>query len=147
MLFASAQTAERLRTSAEPSGTTDLNVLLAGLLASMDSPVSLRCDPLPPAAGAEEEWWLLLLWLLTPLRRDGERCRYVHVHVQCSEDAADTGRYLLSVRCNSLEGPALPSLENTQLAALAERLQVTLQPPAPADTHCLFILQFAGKKI
>ena len=144
MHVTSVHPAERLRVAAEPSGTTDLNVLIAGLLATMPVPVSLRCDTLPPAAGAEEEWWLLLQWLLQPLKRHNDAMRYVHV--QCSEDPATRERrHLLCLRCNNLEGTAAPRLDNPQLASLATRLQVQLLPTTPADTHCLFILQFAGK--
>ncbi|RYY85962.1 MAG: hypothetical protein EOO15_15700 [Chitinophagaceae bacterium] len=135
---------ERLRIVAEPSGTTDLNVLLAGLLASMSAPVSLRCDPLPAALGAEEEWWMLLQWLLSPLHsKDAATC---YVHIQCSEDqSARDRRFLLRVRC-SIPGPATAhNFDNPQLARVADRLQVRLQVPDPADAHCLFILQFAGK--
>ncbi|TCZ69589.1 hypothetical protein [Flaviaesturariibacter aridisoli] len=144
MHVTSVHPAERLRGNAEPSGTTDLNTLLAGLLATMPVPVSLRCDTLPPAAGAEEEWWLLLQWILQPLKRPCQSLRYVHV--QCGEDPASRDRrYLLSLRCNDLEGAATPGLSNPQLSALAARLQVQVLPPASYDTHCLFILQFAGK--
>lgn len=144
MTLTSVHPAERLRGNAEPSGTTDLNVLLAGLLATSPEPVALRCDKLPPAAGAEEEWWLLLQWLLQPLKRQPADSRYVHV--QCQEDPSGRNqRYVLSLRCNSTERCTPAGLGNPQLAALAERLGVQLLPPAPADTHCLFMLQFAGK--
>src|SRR5687767_6850413 len=113
MHLTSAQPAERLRKNAEPSGTTDLNVLLSGLLASMAAPVSLRCDTLPPAAGAEEEWWLLLQWLLSPLRREDAPTRYVHV--QCAEaPLTREPRYQLCVRCNNIGPVAAPSFENPQ---------------------------------
>ncbi|RYY39185.1 MAG: hypothetical protein EOO08_11715 [Chitinophagaceae bacterium] len=134
----------RLRVSAEPSAATDLNVLLAGLLASMAAPISLRCDPLPAAQGAEEEWWMLLQWLLSPLGGAETQNRYVHV--QCSEDrSARDRRFLLSVRCN-IPAPAVPhTFDNPQLADVARRLQVRLQAPSPSDSNCLFLLQFAGK--
>ncbi|GAB4091155.1 hypothetical protein [Flaviaesturariibacter terrae] len=144
MNLTSVHPAERLRGTAEPSGTSDLNVLLAGLLASMALRVSLRCDTLPPAAGPEEEWWLLLQWLLHPLRDGGAR----YVHVQCSEDNSSRDeRYLLSMRCDGFVCAATVSaFDNPQLSAIAQRLQVQLLPPSPDDSHCLFILQFAGKK-
>jgi hypothetical protein len=107
----------------------------------------VRCEPLPCAAGAEEEWYLLLRWLLQPLRTACGAPRYVHVQAAEDNDCRER-RYRLSVRCNGLDGIVRAfAFANPQLAGIAARLGVALRPPAEADDHCLFILEFPGKKL
>jgi hypothetical protein len=126
-------------------GWTDLNTLLTGLLADCAA-THIRFDTLPQAAGGQEEWWLLLRWLLQPLRQQPTGPRYVHI--QCSEDTGSRDqRFLLTVRCNGLAAFTRAfAFGNPQLAGLADRLGIMLRQPAAADAHCLFILEFAGKK-
>ena len=69
--------------------------------------------------------------------------------VQAAEDESSRDRrFRLIVRCNGLNGLVRAfAFSNRQLAGIAARLQVVLRQPAEADDHCLFILDFPGKKL
>jgi hypothetical protein len=146
MLQNSVSPAGGPRVSVVPPGRTDLNTLLSGLLSDCAA-THIRCDTLPYVAGAQEEWWLLLRWLLQPLRQAPAGPRYVHI--QCCEDSdSREQRYLLTLRCNGFtEIVRAFAFGNPQLAGIAGRLGVTLRQPSAADAHCLFILEFPGKKL
>lgn len=133
------------RSIAAPPGWTDLNTILKSLMS--DCPAThIRCETLPPAAGRQEEWWMLLRWLMQPVRQDAGDPRYVHV--QCNEviDGREQ-RHRITVRCSGLPGFVRAcSFNNAQLSGIAARLGIRLAQPPLTDAHCLFILEYPGKK-
>jgi hypothetical protein len=147
MIRNSVSPAGEARLIADPPGWTDLNTLLAGMLADCVA-THVRCETLPLAAGGQEEWWLLLRWLLKPLLQNRAADDVRYAHVQCCEDLESREQhFLLTVRCSGLAGLTRAfTFSNPQLSGIAARLGVAIRQPAAADAHCLFILQFAGKK-